>query len=127
MINGITPCRPEVLQVIEALASHFDDDEIEGEPTSFVFEQDNLNPNVFLVAVLDEDNHANVAMVGWGDEQSEIFMFCHIQAIENHDIAEGVSESDSKCWLVVPDLKMLILFLDGSVREVINENIRENS
>ena len=99
MLEGIKPCNPILKEAIERLAVEFEENELD-DGLPFVYEQDEENYDTFSVAVLDENGHANAALIGWNEEQGELVMYCHNSMTESHDLAEGVDLKDSKCWWV---------------------------
>jgi hypothetical protein len=123
MIEGIKPCNPILKEALERLDLEFEGDELGEDGLHFVYEQDEENYNAFSIAALDEDGYANSALIGWSEEKGELFIVCHNPMTESHDVAEGIDANESKCWWTCPSLDMLILHLDGTVRQVIYEEV----
>ncbi len=109
----MTPARSEVANVIAFLR-----DSLTAAQLFYAIEQDDLNPNVFTVAAYDDDCYVNSAIVGWDKEKGCVVYLAHDPSRENHDIAEGIPEEDSKCWWSAGTAAMLLLHLTGEVREI---------
>ncbi len=109
----MTPARSEVANVIA-----FIKDSLTAAQLFHAVEQDDLNPNVFTMAANDNDGYLNSAIVGWDAANGRVAYLCHDPSRENHDVAEGIPEEDSKCWWSAGTAAMLLMHLKGEVRKI---------
>ncbi len=109
----MTPARSEVQNVVQFLR-----DSLTAAQLYHAVIQDDLNPDVYTVAAHDEDDYLNSAIVGWDKEKECVVYLCHDPSRENHDLAEGIPEEDSKCWWSAGSAAMLLMHLTGEVREI---------
>ena len=86
-----------------------------------VEEQDDENPDVWSVAALDSTDHANAGLVAWNKNTNQIEFLAHDPVRENHDLAEGIPEEESRCWWSAESAENMVLHLNGSAREIMDK------
>jgi hypothetical protein len=115
-VNNL-PTHPEVQAALDFLK-----EELSSMDIIHAFEQDTENPDLWEVAACDYWGYANVGMVGWDvDRECVIFIGLNPCTVA-HDLAEDVADEDSKPWTIFPDADTMMLFLDGSVRTIMNKH-----
>lgn len=112
------PCRPEVQSVVAFICDSLDAQELD-----YDYEQDDPeNPNCFSFMVDDEDGRSTLGLVGWNDESASVVYGVFDPVRYNHDIAEGFTEDESKCWWKPNSAVMMVAALDGTVHEVMEQD-----
>ncbi len=111
--------RPEVLIVVNEITHRLNKFNI---LYSLEHSNDESNPNSFIIIAHDEHDYLNSAVIDWSEKMNRVYILAHDPARENHDVQEGVPVEDSKCWWECPDVEMLMLHLDGSVRQIMKKD-----
>lgn len=99
-------------------------DELTEQEIMHVLDQDDDNPNLWTVAAHDESGHVNLGFVSWNDVENELILIAFDPSRANHDTMEGVPEDESLCHWYPSDVDMLVLHLNGGVRDVMNKYAR---
>jgi hypothetical protein len=87
-------------------------------------EQDEDNPNLWTVAVRDDDGYDNVGFVAWSDKTGKVEFIAHNPVIVNHDKGEDVPEEDCKGWWDCRSADNMLLHLMGEVRRIMAKTHR---
>jgi hypothetical protein len=107
------PCREEVENCIRFLR-----DSLTAQGLAFEFEQIDENPDCWFVMASDADGYENAGFVGWYEEEGRVSYACFDAPRLHHDLAEGFTEDESRCFLQPESAMVMLLFLNGKVRKV---------
>ena len=111
------PCREEVKNVLEYIR-----DSLTSQGVEFQIEQDDINPDAFAIGALDKSGHGNFGLVGWNEEGNKVGYAAYDPVRGNHDEQEGVPEDESKCFWSPDSARVMVMFLTGEVRKIVNES-----
>lgn len=107
------PCREEVVNVLRFLR-----DSLEAANLPHVAEQDEDQPNLWVLACADATGHENVGLLNWREDLQRITYAAYRPEMERRDMAEGIDESESKCWWSPQTAEQMAMHLSGRVREI---------
>jgi hypothetical protein len=84
----------------------------------YVQEQDDNDPNLWTVAVRDNDGYDNVGFVGWSEQLGTVGFIALDPMTANHDMKKGVPEEDCKGFWDCKSADVMLLHLTGEVRRI---------